>query len=103
MDLWAISFHAVVVFGLGKDFATFNKEYRIRAIITRGLYIFIPILKSISLFSRRFFGKIVSLCMVSIKERVMMAHLRYIFLIYIQFQVKTSPDNPDHCVSCMSP
>ena len=35
--------------------------YRTRAIIT-------PFLKSISLFSRRFFGKILSLCMVSIQE-----------------------------------
>ena len=40
-----------------------------RAIITRGLYIITPFLKSISLYSRRFFQKIISLCMVSIKER----------------------------------
>ena len=43
--------------------------YHTRAILTHGLYIFTPFLKTISLFSRRFFHKILSLCMVSIQER----------------------------------
>ena len=38
------------------------------AIISRGLYIFYPIMKNISLFSRRFFQKILFLCMASIQE-----------------------------------
>ena len=40
--------------------------YRTHAIITRGLYIFYPILKTISLFSMSFFHKILSLCTVTI-------------------------------------
>ena len=47
----------------------FLKIYRTGAIITRGLYIFYPILKIISLFSRRFFQKILALCTVRIQER----------------------------------
>ena len=49
--------------------------YRTCAIITRGLYIFY----TISLFSRSFFQKILSLLvLVSIQERVMMAYIFYI-------------------------
>ena len=45
-------------------------DYRMHAIITRGIYIFFtPFLKTISLFSREFFQKVLSLCMVSIPER----------------------------------
>ena len=43
-------------------------KYRTRAIITLGLYIFYPILKTI-FFSRRFLQKILSLCVVNIQER----------------------------------
>ena len=43
--------------------------YRTRAIITSSWYIFYPILKSISFFSRRFYQKFLSLCIVSIEER----------------------------------
>ena len=57
----------------------YNDIYRTRVIITRGLYIFNPIFEDHFLFSRRFFHKILSLCMVSIQERVMMARVQYIY------------------------
>ena len=51
--------------------------YRKRAIITRGLYTYFkPTVKVKNIFSRRFFQKIMPLCMVSVQERVMMAHVR---------------------------
>ena len=46
-----------------------NFIYCTRAILTRGLYIYYPIFKTISLFSRSFFQKIMFLSMVSIQER----------------------------------
>ena len=47
-----------------------------RAIKTRGLYILNPLFEGQKRFSRRFFRKILPLCMVSIQERVMMASVR---------------------------
>ena len=59
---------------------TISFDYRTHAFISCSLYTFTKIFKTFSLFSRRFFQKILSLCMVSIQERfeerVMMAHLR---------------------------
>ena len=48
-------------------------NYRTRAIITRGLYTFYPIFEGQKHFLRSFFRKILTLCTVSIQERVMMA------------------------------
>ena len=48
--------------------ALFN--YRTRAIISRGLYIFYPIFKGNFFVLRRFFQKILSLCMACIQERL---------------------------------
>ena len=45
--------------------------YHTCAIISHGLYIFYSIFKTISLFSKRFLRWILTLCMVSIQERVM--------------------------------
>ena len=50
--------------------------YRMRPIISRGLHIFTPFMKTSSLFSRSFFQKILSLYMANIQELVMMAHVR---------------------------
>ena len=48
-----------------------------RAIITRGLYIFYPILEGQDrFFNELFFRKTLPLCMVSIQEWVMMVSLR---------------------------
>ena len=48
-----------------------------RAIITRGLYTFYPVFEGQKrLFKELFFHKILTLCMVSIQERVMMASVR---------------------------
>ena len=62
----------------------------IGTIITFGLYIFTPFLKAISLFSRRFFQKILALCTVSIQARVMMACVRYVehHLVIQRFDVQ---------------
>ena len=43
-------------------------KYRTRAIVSRGLYIFTPFFNKFSLLSRRFFEKILSLCMANIQE-----------------------------------
>ena len=50
--------------------------YRTRAIITRGLYIFYPIFGGQKHFLRSFFRKILTLCTVSIQERVIVARVR---------------------------
>ena len=52
--------------------------YRTRAIITRGLYIFYPIMEGQKRFLRSVFRKFLPLCMVSIQERVIMARIRYV-------------------------
>ena len=59
------------------EFAEFSLcfTYHMHAIISRVLYIFTPFLKTISLFSRRFFQKILSLCMVSIQERFLIKNV----------------------------
>ena len=49
----------------------FLYNYRMRAIITRGLYIFYSILEGQNGFLRSFFHKILTLCTVSIQERFM--------------------------------
>ena len=54
----------------------FYDHYRTRAIISRGFYIFNPTSKDY-FFLRRFFQKILSLCMACIQERLMMARVRY--------------------------
>ena len=46
-----------------------RRYYRMHAIISRGFYIFNLFLKPISLFLRRFYQNILSLCMASIQER----------------------------------
>ena len=51
--------------------------YRRHAIITRGLYIFYPLFEIQKRFSRNFLLKILTLFIVSIQERVIMARLRY--------------------------
>ena len=51
-------------------------DYRTRAIITHGLYIFSHFLKVKNVFLMMFFQEILPLCMVSIQERVMMARVR---------------------------
>ena len=57
----------VLFFSKGGEFK-FSK-YHTRIIISRGLYIFYPFFEDhISLLLRRFFKKILSLCMASIKE-----------------------------------
>ena len=43
--------------------------YRMRTIVTRGLYTFYPLFDVQKRFSRDFFLKILALCMVSIQER----------------------------------
>ena len=53
--------------------------YSMCAIITRGLYIFYPILEGQKSFLRSFFRKFLTLFMVSIQERVMMTSIRYVF------------------------
>ena len=50
--------------------------YRTRAIITRGLYTFYLIFEDQKRFLRSFFRKIMTLCTVSIQERVMMARIQ---------------------------
>ena len=60
-------------------FYTFKKEYRTRAIITRGLYILNPLFKGQKrVFKELFFRKILALCTVGIQERVMMACVQYL-------------------------
>ena len=68
IEIWYI-WHFVIE----KHSETFN--YRTHAIITRCLYIFYPVFKTVSLFSRRFFQKISSLCMVSIQDRFVIRNL----------------------------
>ena len=53
-----------------------DSDYRTRAIITRGLYTFYPIFEDQKRFLRSFFGKILTLRMVSIQERVIVARVR---------------------------
>ena len=55
--------------GPKSDFEYYGEvhKYHMRAMITHGL--FTQFLKSISLFSRRCFQRILSLCMVSIQEQ----------------------------------
>ena len=48
-------------------------NYRTRAIITLGLYIFYPIFEDHFFVCKEVFSEILSLCMASIQERVMMA------------------------------
>ena len=50
--------------------------YRTRAIITRGLHPLYPIFEGQKSFLRSFFRKFLTLCMVSIQERVIMARVR---------------------------
>ena len=66
-------------------------EYRTRAIITRGLYIFYPIFKTICLFSRRFFQKILALCTVRIQERFLIKSELYIRTVYFFRQENMLP------------
>ena len=56
----------------------FFLSYRMRAIITRGLYTFYPIFEDQKRFLRSFFRKILTLCMVSIQERVIVARVPYL-------------------------
>ena len=55
-----------------------GQEYRTRAIISRGLYIFYPISKDHIFVFQEIFQKILSLCMAYIQERLMMARVRYL-------------------------
>ena len=50
----------------------FARHYKPRLV-----YFLTPFLKTISLFSRRFFQKILSLCMASVQERLIMARVWY--------------------------
>jgi hypothetical protein len=56
----------------------FFLNYRMRAIITRSLYTFYPIFEDQKRFLRSFFRKILTLCMVSIQERVIVARVPYL-------------------------
>ena len=60
------------------DYATIKEKniYRTRAIITRVLYILNPLFEVQKRFFKDVFRKILPLCIVSIKERVMMARVR---------------------------
>ena len=51
--------------------------YRTRVIITRGLYIFYPILEGQKRIFKQLFRKFLTLFLVIIQERVMMAGVRY--------------------------
>ena len=50
--------------------------YRIRAIISWGLYIFYPIFENHLLVFKQVIQKILSLCTASIQEQVIMAHIQ---------------------------
>ena len=57
-----------------------SSVYRKHAIITRGLYIYHPIFEELFfVFQKGFFQKILSLCMISIQERFMLARVRYMY------------------------
>ena len=53
-------------------------KYRMLAFKTRGLYTFYPLFEDHFFVFKDFFWKILSLCMVSIQERVMMARVWYL-------------------------
>ena len=57
--------------------------------ITRGLYTFYPLFEVQKRFFKGIFFEILSLCMASIQERVMMARIRYlrldVWLIFFEF------------------
>ena len=53
-------------------------NYRTRAIISRGLYIFYPIFEDQFFVFKDVFMKILTLCMASIQERIIMARIRYL-------------------------
>ena len=54
--------------------------------------LFIHILKSKNVFSRDFFLKILALCMVSIQKRVIVARVRYVFILKY-FKINTCKNN----------
>ena len=79
-----------------------RKYYTVRApLYPKACIFFTPFLKTISLFSRRFFQKILSLCMVSIQERFLIksayviwfeiTHLdsSWIWVFFVEFQTWT--------------
>ena len=67
-----------LMFGYSEKHTKFEKNISLKFDDTKYCLIFAPFLKTISLFSRRFFHKILSLCLFSIQERIMMACLWYV-------------------------
>ena len=55
-------------------------NYITRAIITRGLYTFYPIFEGQKHFLRSFFRKFLTLCKVSIQERLTVVRVRYVHI-----------------------
>jgi hypothetical protein len=67
---------------IDENIETYKYVYRTRAIMTRGLYILNSLFEGQKRFFKEFFQKILALCVVSIQERVMMAHVRYFMYMH---------------------
>ena len=66
--------------------STLEGKYRTRAIITCSLYTFYPMFEDQKHFLRSFFRKILTLCTVSIQERVIVARVRYVKINNFNFR-----------------